>query len=261
MAKHQKYNIRSAEQLRPNREERPSTRQRATRNAFGLYLPLLTDVGQPLGVAIKNAAGFLAEERRGPSAELMPNDNFGMTFAQHDQVARAMREMLGHGFVLAHMIEKLQAASAAMGNEVEVPISGFAWEGAGRRKLAAQFAEGSVALDALRRQASAIQDALGEVRGAGRIEVRQPDHVRVATYGHPRDGMSLSRQHRADVAAIFHDEFSSGQGAPLTLTLGSLVVGRSYQSFDGLELTPTPQVDATLELIDSTLADFEPAFA
>lgn len=241
MAQHRKYNIRSPEQLPPDREQRMSTRRRAAAQVFGLYLPLLADIDMPLKHAVKDTTQLLSRVRRGPSAELVANNNFGMTFAQHAAVNRNMRNMLGQGFVLENFIGHLQDAPVAVGaKSIEVPVSGFGWKGNGNRKLAAEIDLGSLAFSALVDQAVEIDAVLGKERGSNNLEVATPDHVTVARYGHPGDGMSLSRTHRAEVAERFHEIFlEHNDGAPLTLTLGSLVVGQHYnQPFAGMELIP-----------------------
>ena len=264
MAQHKKYNIRSPEQLPPDREHRASVRRRATAQVFGLYLPLLTDIEAPLGQAIKDTAQTLTRVRRGPSSELRPNNNFGMTFAQRMQVNHNMRNMLGQGFVLQHFVDHLQASPLAVGAEyIDVPISGFAWKGKGNRKLAAQLDIGSRAFKFLCAQAVEIADVVSNERGTNNLEVAIPDHVSVATYGDWGDGLSLSRKHRGKIADQFSDIFMKhNDDLPLTMRLGSLVVGEDYGAFDGLELTSSlpPFSEPTLdeELLD---LDYEPALA
>jgi hypothetical protein len=239
MAQRRIHNIRTANELPADRESRPSVRRRAERVSFGLYLPLRSEIELSLGGAVKDATDFMAEQRRGPSAEIHPHDDFGLTFVHRRLVSFSIRDMVGQGFTIAHLVEALQAAPDAVGYEgLEVPISDFSWVGTGRRKLAARIDEGSVAFGALCHQAAAIEETVGKVRGGSNVDVRMPDHVSLATYGRPRDGMSLSRAHRGDVAAIFHDRLLSDQGNDqLTFKLGSLVVGTSYsQPFEGMEL-------------------------
>lgn len=240
MAQRTIYNNRGPE-LVANREHRLSTRRRAAAQAFGLYLPLLSDIQTPLRHAIKDATGMMDRTRRGPHGGLAPNDNFGMTFAQKNMVTRNMRNMLGQGFIIKHLIEHLQDSPVAVGAAfIEVPVAGFDWKGRGSRKLAAQFDTESLAYGALLEQAVEIGTILDEERGTNNMEIAIPDHVTVATYGHPGDGMSLSRRHRQEVAERFMGIFVEHSGAdPVAMRLGSLVVGSHYnQPFDGLELVP-----------------------
>lgn len=241
MAQHRKYNIRSPEQLLPDREQRTSTRRRAAAQVFGLYLPLLSDIEAPLNHAVRDTTQFLSRVRRGDSADVVPNNNFGMTFAQHATINRGMRNMLGQGFILEHFINHLQDAPVAVGAaSIEVPIYDFGWKGNGNRKLAAEIDTGSEAFMALVDQAVEIDGVLGKERGSNNLEVATPNHVTVARYGHPGDGMSLSRKHRAEVAERFHGIFLEHNGGEsVTLTLGSLVVGQHYnQPFAGMDLIP-----------------------
>ncbi len=265
MAQHRKYNIRSPEQLQPDREHRASMRRRAAAQVFGLYLPLMSDIDVPLSHAVKDTSQLLSRIRRGPSAALYPNDNFGMTFAQHATVNRNMRNMLGQGFVLEHFINHLQDAPVAVGAaSIEVPISGFAWKGNGNRKLAAQLDMGSLAFRALVDQAVEIEGVLVNERGNNKLEVATPDHVTVARYGHPGDGLSLSRKHRGLVAERFHEIFvEHNDGEPLSLRLGSLVVGEHYnQPFAGMDLIPEIPAFSELSFDDELLElDLEPEFA
>lgn len=264
MAQHRKYNIRSPEQLFPDREQRTSTRRRAAAQVFGLYLPLLSDIEAPLGHAVKDSAQLLSRVRRGPSAEIIANNNFGMTFAQHAAVTRNIRNMLGQGFVLENFIGHLQDAPVAVGAQsIEVPIYGFDWKGNGNRKLAAEIDTGSMAFSALVDQAVEIEGVLDKERGSNNLEVATPNHVTVARYGHPGDGMSLSRKHRAEVAERFHEIFVEHyDGEPLTLTLGSLVVGQHYnQPFAGMELVSEIPPFSEYSLDDELLGmDLEPEF-
>lgn len=263
MAQRTIYNNRGPE-LVANREHRLSTRQRAAAMAFGLYLPLLTDVHEPLQHAIKDTSRMMDRVRRGPHSELRPNDNFGMTFAQRNMVTRNMRNMLGQGFVIRHLIEHLQDSPVAVGAAyIEVPVEGFDWKGRGSRKLAAQFDTGSLAFRALMDQAVEIGTILDDERGTNNMEIAVPDHVTVATYGHPGDGMSLSRRHRAEVADRFMDIFVEHSGEePVAVRLGSLVVGAHYnQPFEGLELVPEIP-PFTLEYgAGLTAMEFEPEYA
>lgn len=264
MAQRRIYNTRSPEQLFPNREQRLSTRRRAAAQVFGLYLPLLSDIDVPLKHAVKDTTQLLSRVRRGGSAEIVPNNNFGMTFAQHSTVNRSMRNMLGQGFVLENFINHLQDAPVAVGaSSIEVPVMGFDWKGNGNRKLAAVIDTGSLAFSALVDQAVEIEGVLDKERGSNNLEVATPNHVTVARYGHPGDGMSLSRGHRADVAERFHEIFvEHNDGAPLTLTLGSLVVGKHYnQAFAGMDLFPEIPPFSEFALDETLLEewDLEPA--
>lgn len=242
MAQRRIYNTRSPEQLFPNREQRLSTRRRAAAQVFGLYLPLMTDIEAPLKHAVKDTTQLLSRVRKGGSAEIAANNNFGMTFAQHAAVNRNIRNMLGQGFVLENFIGHLQDAPVAVGaRSIEVPIAGFDWRGNGNRKLAAVVDMGSQAFSALVDQAVEIDGILERERGSNNLEVATPEHITVARYGHPGDGMSLSRKHRGEVAERFHEVFLEHNGGdePLTLTLGSLVVGQHYnQPFAGRHLIP-----------------------
>lgn len=240
MAQRKIYNVRGPE-LVADKEQRLSTRRRAAALAFGLYLPLLSDIQAPLKHAIKDATGMMDRTRRGPHGDLAPNDNLGMTFAQRNVVTRNMRNMLGRGFVIKHLIEHLQDSPVAVGAAfIEVPIEGFAWEGKGGRKLAAQFDTTSLAYQAILDQAVEIGEVVNAERGTNNLEIAIPDHVTVATYGHPGDGMSLSRKHRQEVAQRFFGVFEEHSGIdPVHMRLGSLVVGAHYnQPFEGLELVP-----------------------
>lgn len=263
MAQHRKYNIRSPEQLPPDREHRASTRRRAAAQVFGLYLPLLTDIEVPLSQAIKDTSQTLARIRKGPSSALNPNDYFGMTFAQRTQVNRNMRNMLGQGFVLRHFVDHLQNSPVAVGAEyIDVPVAGFTWKGKGNRKLAAELDFDSLAFRSLCTQAAEIADIVSNERGTNNLEVAIPDHVTVATYGNWGDGMSLNRKHRGIIAEQFDEIFlSHNDDVPLTMRLGSLVVGGHYcQPFEGMDLIPSlpPFSEPTLdeELLE---LDFEPA--
>jgi len=225
MAHHTNYRTRS--RLPANQETRGSAVRRARETAFGLYLPLMTDIEATVGIAAKEAAELLDVVRNGATADLRIRDDFGATFAHRQQVRGDIGNMLGRGFELPRMVAALQESPVAVGGEaITVPITGFEWSARGEhRKLMAVFDERDIAVAAIHFQAEAICSVLDGVR-ASEVEVGYPDHVSVAMYGHRRDGMNLSTDQRDMVASTFTDVFARHHIG--SLTLGHLVVGSSY---------------------------------
>lgn len=247
MAHHANHRTRS--RLPANQETRVSAVRRARETAFGLFLPLSTDIEMAMGEATKEATEQLAAARDGATADLRVRGDFGTTFAHRQQVRRHIGNMLGRGFDLDYMVRELQGDLVAVGSKtIDVPIAGFAWSDNGEhRKLMAVFEESDIAVFALHAQADAIGSVLGRVR-ANEVEMRYPDHVSVATYGHRRDGMNLGADHRAMIADTFEDVF--GRHGITSLTLGSLVIGSSYSVplTESSVLHPAEEIDAMAEL-------------